>query len=178
MTDILKAKPFDSRSYSDTMVTLDVKLDRPTALDQVRADWLDAANAVAADETGLSLELRRLIPHYLTAREAYEETGHALSPSAAAYSRAREAVVHVLVAIGAYADDDTAASAVDAFKAPYLATMFVERWADREGYLPQLGFGEIARIAAQVQDLVAEGRRLDDMGMADLVEPYLPGGAT
>lgn len=181
MTDVLKAKPFDSRSYSDSMVTLDVDLSspatKPTALDQVRADWLDAANAVAADETGLSLELRRLIPGYLAAREAYEETGHALSPSAAAYARAREAVVHVLAAFGAYPDDDTAAAAVDAFEAPYLATMFVERWADREGYLTQLGSGEVSRIAAQVQDLVAEGRRLDDMGMADLVEPYLPGGA-
>jgi len=177
MTDTLKAKPFDSRSYTEGMVTLNVDLARPTALDQVRADWLDAHQAVMDDETGLSLELRRLIPPYLTAREAYEETGNAHGDAAREYSKATEALVHILVAIGAYDSDEAAAAAVDAMRAPGLATMFVERWAAREGYLDDLGFGEIARIADRVTDLVAEGARLDDMGMADLVAMYLPGGA-
>jgi hypothetical protein len=131
----------------------------------------------APQRTTDALELRRLIPRYLTARERFEETGYPHGDAAYEYSTASEALVHVLVAVGAYGTDEAAFAAVEAMTAPYLASMFVEAWADREGYLTELGSGEIARIADRVTDLVAEGARLDDLGMADLVAPYLPGGA-
>lgn len=132
--------------------------------------------AVLNDETDLHLELRRLTPHYLDAREAYEETFDPNGIPAYEHSVAREALVHVLVAIGAYDDDTTARLAVQALTYPGGAEMLVSRWVSTEGLSTRLGSGEISSIAAAVIDRIASGDGLDDLPMWDLAEPWLNGG--
>jgi hypothetical protein len=129
------------------------------------------------DDTDLSMEYSRLISHYLDARVAFEEEDTPDQDVADAYAKLRGTLVHLLVAMGAYTDDDAAGAALDDLTAPGVSARFVTRWAYREG-LDVLDHMLMGRIAARVEDLVAEGARLDDLGMADLAEPYLTGGAS
>jgi len=135
---------------------------RPAATD-TRPDWCRAMNAVLADETDLSSELRRLTPKYLNARTAFEGTGYPHGDAAHEYSLAGEALVHVLVAIGAYDTDTAAHTAVQSLTYPGGSSMLVERWAHREGL--DLTSGEISRIATAVEDRIAAGGTLADLPM-------------
>jgi hypothetical protein len=138
--------------------------------------WVNPMNAVLADETGLSTELRRLTPQYLKAREAFEETGYPHGDAAYEYSKAHEELVHVLVAIGAYDTDTAAVAAVQALTFPGGADMLVTRWADRENVLDELSPGDISNIAETVCERIAEGRNIDDLGMWELADAYLNRG--
>lgn len=177
MTD-LKAKPYTDRSYgANTAMDVDFAGHRPaTVKAENLPDWVRPTKAVLADETGLSTELRRLTPQYLKAREAFEETGYPHGDAALEYSQAHEALVHVLVAIGAYDTDCEAAVAVQALTFPGGADMLVARWAHRENVLDELSSGDISNIAETVIERIAEGRNLDDLGMWDLADPYLNRG--
>jgi hypothetical protein len=170
MTD-LKAKPYADRSF-EAIAALHVDLTAPPAADNLPA-WVSPFKAVLADETGLSTELRRLTPQYLKAREAFEETGYPHGDAAFEYSKAGEALVHVLVAIGAYNTDEEANLAVQALTFPGGADMLVTRWADRENVLDELDHGAISNIAETVIERVAEGRNIDNLGMWELADPYL-----
>jgi hypothetical protein len=181
---------------TDTQYLTDAQLDAIAALDvnlgsdasiQAAADnakpsnanlpsWLGPCKAVLDDETDLHLELRRLTPKYLDAREAFEETSDPSTQAANEYKMAGEALVHVLVAIGAYDTDTAAAAAVQALTFPFGSDMLVSRWAHREKLLTHLGSGEIARIAMSVEDRIAAGYALDDLPMWELADPYLTGG--
>jgi hypothetical protein len=137
-------------------------LNRPTAT-ETRPDWGHAMNAVLADTTDLSSELRRLTPKYLDARAAFEETGYPHGDADYEYSQAGEALVHVLVAIGAYETDIEAHEAVQSLTYPGGASMLVERWAHREGL--DLSSGEISRLAKAVEDRMTAGGGLADLPM-------------
>jgi len=126
-------------------------------------DWHRAMNAVLADDTGLSTELRRLTPRYLEARTAFEEAGYPHGDAAHEYAVAREALVHVLVAIGAYEGDNAARVAVQSLTYPSGSSMLVERWEHREGL--DLSRREISRIATAVEARIAAGDRLADLPM-------------
>lgn len=171
MTD-LKAKPYTDH---EATAALNVDLAFPTTVGNGNLpDWVRPVNAVLADETGLSTELRRLTPQYLKARERFEEDP--TSQGAGEYMEAHGALVHVLVAIGAYDTNPAADDAVQALTFPGGADMLVARWADREGVLDELGPGEISNIAETVCERIAEGRNIDDLGMWDLADPYLNKG--
>lgn len=139
-------------------------INRPTAVETgPELDWNRAVNAVLADETGLSTELRRLTPKYLKARTAFEETGYPHGDAAHEYSQASEALVHVLVAIGAYENDTAAHTAVQSLTYPGGSTMLVERWEHQEGL--DLSSREVSRIATAVEARIAAGDRLADLPM-------------
>lgn len=142
-------------------------LNRPELIETPQShelpDWHRAMNAVLADETGLSTELRRLTPAYLNARTAFEETGYPHGDAAHEYTAAGEALVHVLVAIGAYDNDTAARTAVQSLTYPGGSSMLVERWAHREGL--DLSSGEISRLAKTVEDRLAAEDRLADLPM-------------
>jgi len=171
MTD-LKAKPYADRSF-ETIAALNVDLTTPTTVDNL-PDWVRPMNAVLADETDLSLELRRLTPRYLKAREKFEE--NPTEQAGTEYTKAHGALVHVLVAIGAYDTNAEATAAAKALTFPGGADMLVARWADREGVLDDLGPGEISNIAETVCERIADGRNLDNLGMWELADPYLHRG--
>jgi hypothetical protein len=174
MTD-LKAQPYADRSF-EAIAALNVDLTVPTTVGTVTLpDWARSVNAVLADETGLSTELRRLTPQYLKAREAFEENDVPTAQTTAEYTNVCGALVHVLIAIGAYDTDTEAAAAVQALTFPFGADMLVEAWAHREHVLDELGYGEIANIAETVRERIAEGRNIDDLGMWELADPYLTG---
>lgn len=172
MTD-LKAKPYADRDF-DEVAALNVDLAANVPTPDNLPDWVRPMNAVLADETDLHLELRRLTPKYLTARERFEEDP--TSQGAGEYMAAHCALVHVLVAIGAYDTDTAADDAVQALTFPGGADMLVARWADGEGVLDSLSSGEISNIAETVCERIAKGRNLDDLGMWELVHPYLNRG--
>jgi len=136
-------------------------INRPTAI-ETRPNWR-AMNAVLADETDLSTELRRLTPKYLDARTAFEETGYPHGDAAHEYSQAVEALVHILVAIGAYEDDTAAHQEVESLTYPGGSSMLVERWTHREGL--DLSSGEISRLAKVVEERIAGGDQLADLPM-------------
>jgi hypothetical protein len=176
MTD-LKAKPYADRDY-EAVAALDVDFTAPVhnaTVDNLSGS-VRAMNAVLVDETGLSTELRRLTPQYLKARERFEERDTPTAQAAAEYTKVSSALVHVLVAIGAYNTDEEANSAVEALTFPGGADMLVARWADREHVLDELDHGAISNIAETVIERVAEGRNLDNLGMWELADPYLNRG--
>jgi hypothetical protein len=129
-------------------------------------DWHRAMNAVLADETGLSTELRRLTPRYLNARTAFEETGYPHGDAAHEYAKTAEALVHVLVAIGAYDTDTAAHAAVQSLTYPSGSSMLVERWEHQEGL--DLTSRDVSRIATAVEARIAAGDRLADLPMWSL----------
>lgn len=139
-------------------------------------DSFRAMNAVLADETGLSTELRRLTPKYLDARTAFEETGYPHGNSACEYLQAGESLVHVLVAIGAYENDTAAGAAVQSLTYPGGSSMLVERWAHREGL--DLNSGEISRLAKAIEDRIAAGIQLIDLPMWMLAVEMIAEDAT
>lgn len=173
MTD-LQSRPYAARDY-ETIPTLTVDTGAAGPRYEL-PDPVRAAKAVLADETGLSLELRRLTPHYLDAREAYEETHYPHGDEAHEYSVARERLVHVLVAVGAYDSDAAARTAVQELTYPGGAEALVQRWVHQEHLSTVLGFGEVAQIALAVIDRIAGGASLDDLSMWELADPYLTGG--
>lgn len=131
-----------------------------------RPDW------TAADRNDDPPTTRRLIGDYLIAREAWEdETG-----TAQAFLVARELAVTALVADEYYTDPNTAREELDALRAGCAAEFFVERWADREGLLTDLGSREITGMADMVRDWVAAGFCLDQLPMWELAQPYLTPG--
>jgi hypothetical protein len=157
---------------TDTLNRAEVERIAPAAASP-RTPW----DAFIYDDTDLSMEYSRLISRYLDARVAFEEEDTPDQATADAYWHLHGTLVHLLVAMGAYTDDDAAGAALDAMTAPGVSNRFVTRWAYREG-LDVLDHMLMGRIACRVEDLVADGCRLDDLGMADLAEPYLTGGAS
>lgn len=128
-----------------------------------RTDW------AAADQNPEPPSTRRLVGDYLTAREAWEdETG-----TAQAFLVARELAVTALVADEYYTDPNEAREELDALRAACAGEFFVERWANREGLLTDLGTAEIVGIADAVRDRLAAGFCLDQLPMWELAAPFL-----
>lgn len=126
------------------------------------------------DPQGSFLILRRsLVSAYLRARVEFE--GNPGPVSQAAFEMAREVLALAYKAEGEGTLDEIMPR-IDRLDW-LIAEQWVELWAHREGVLDDLGNAEIVTIAQDVRELAAAGHHLDDMGMADLVAPWLPGGA-
>lgn len=126
------------------------------------------------DPKGSFLILRRsLVRAYLVARIEFE--GNPGPAAQAAYETAREVLALAYKAEGEGSLEEVLPR-VDRLDW-LIAEQYVELWAHRENVLDDLDTGAIVTVAQDVREMVAAGYHLDDMGMAGLVEPYLPGGA-
>lgn len=190
MTDILNrtAKPWHTATTETDPVAAELarirrqRDDQARTIDRLRAEVETAEIAHrrhpgegVKDPEGSFLIFRRtMVRHYLVAREAAEADPGPITE--ARYGMARELLGLVYTAEGGNGVLSEVLAQVDALGF-LIAEQWVEIWAHREGFLDDLTTGEIVSIAQDVRGLAAVGVRLDDMGMADLVEPYLPGGA-
>jgi hypothetical protein len=127
------------------------------------------------DAGGSFLIFRRTaVRHYLEAREAFENNPNPVTETR--HQTTRQLLALAYTAEGGNGTLDEVLGKVDGLGF-LIAEQWVEIWAAREHLLGDLSNGVIVTIANDVRDLAALGHHLDDMGMADLAAPFLPGGA-
>lgn len=126
-------------------------------------------------EDGDFLVFRRsAVRHYLQAREAFE--ADPTPDTENRHQTTRELLALTYTLEGRNAGIEEIRTKIDGLDF-LIAEQWVEIWAAREHCLGDLSPAVVVTIANDVRDLAADGHHLDDMGMADLVAPWLPGGA-